>query len=75
MKDFDIIISIISTKKNRYKRLKKSKQMTKNLFNNIVKSQTTDLERKKNSDIIVFNNKSVKTYTKSINKILDKITT
>ncbi len=74
-KDFDIIISIISTKKNRYKRLKKSKKLTKNLFEKIIKSQTTDVERKKYSNIIVFNNKDVKVYKKKINKILDMITT
>ena len=60
MKNFDIIITIVSTKKNRYKRLKKSKNITRNMFNNMIKSQTTDVERKKNSDIIVFNNQSFK---------------
>ena len=46
--EFDLIISIISTKKERYKRLKISRKITKDLFQKIVKKQTTDIERKKN---------------------------
>ena len=71
--DFDIVISIISTKKNRYNRLKKSKKMSKTLFNSIIKSQTTDVERKKNSDFVIFNNSSLKLYQKKINNTLNKI--
>ncbi len=71
--DFDVVISIISTKKNRYNRLKKSKKMSKALFNSIIKSQTTDVERKKHSDFVIFNNSSLKLYQKKINNTLNKI--
>tara|TARA_X000000950_G_scaffold217825_1_gene262093 strand:+ start:1121 stop:1717 length:597 start_codon:yes stop_codon:yes gene_type:complete len=72
-KEFDILISIISTKKNRYKRLKKYKNMSTNLFKKIIKFQTTDVVRKLNSDIIIYNNKSMKNYLYKINKVLNKI--
>ena len=70
---FDINISIISKKKERYKRLKSSRNMSKELFKKIVKSQTTDVERKKISHIIVTNNKSKDQYIKKINKVLESL--
>ncbi len=72
-KDFDIVISIISKKKERFKRLKKSKKITKSYFDKITAIQTTDVERKKNSDIVVFNNTTMKSYIIKINKLLNKI--
>ena len=72
-KEFDILISIISTKKNRYKRLKKYRNMNKDLFKKIVISQTTDVVRKLNSNIIIYNNKSMKNYLHKINTVLNKI--
>ncbi len=72
--DFDIIISIISSKKERYKRLKKTKKMNKNLFDKIIKSQTTDLERKNKSDIVLVNNKTMAEYLKKINKTIKLLT-
>ena len=71
--EFDILISIISTKKNRYKRLKKHKNMKKDLFKKIVNSQTTDVVRKLNSDIVIFNNSTMKNYLQKIDKMLDNI--
>ncbi len=73
-KKFDLIISIVSSQKERYKRLKKTKNLSKELFNKIIKSQTTNVERIKNSDIIIYNNKGIKDYIKRINLTLDKIT-
>ena len=70
-KEFDCVVSVISTKKNRYLRLKKSKLMTKKTFNNIIKNQTTDKLRKKHSNILIYNNKSLKKYIININNILD----
>ena len=67
-KKFDIVISIIS-KKERFKRLKKNRKITKELFNKIIKSQTSDLARKKNSDIVIYNNRSMKDYLKKIHYI------
>jgi len=72
-KEFDILISTISTKKNRYKRLKKNRNMNKDLFKKIVMSQTTDVVRKLNSDIIIHNNKSMNDYLHKINTVLNKI--
>lgn len=72
-KDYDLVISIISAKKNRYKRLKLSKKLSLVDFNNIIKVQTTDLDRRKNSDIVILNNNSKYEYIKKINKVLDKI--
>ena len=70
---FDTIISIISSKKERWKRLKKSKKISKEVFQKIVKSQTKDTLRKANSDIVIYNNKTMKNYLKNVNKVLDNI--
>ena len=72
-KDFDLVIPIISNKKNSYKRLKKTKKMSKDLFNKIIKTQTTDLVRINKSDIIIKNNESMNAYIKKINKVLDTV--
>ena len=72
-KDYDLVISIISTKKNRHKRLKLSKKLSLVDFNNIIKVQTTDLDRRKNSDIVILNNNSKYEYIKKINRVLDRI--
>ena len=73
-KEFDTVISLISPKKERYKRLKKSKKLTKDLFNKIIKSQTSNLVRKNKSDIVIYNNGTMKEYLRKINNVLDKIT-
>ncbi len=70
---FDLVISVISHKKERYKRLKKSKQISKTMFNKIIQSQTTDAIRKKHSHIVVYNNDTIKKFQIKINKILDEI--
>lgn len=72
--EFDFIISVISKKNERYKRLKKSRHINKELFNKIISVQTTDVVRKANSDIIIYNNNTLKMYIKKINKLLDNIT-
>ena len=72
-KSFNIIISVISSKKERYKRLKISKNMSKEMFNKIIKSQTSDIVRKRKSDIIIINNSTMEFYIKKINNILEKI--
>ena len=71
--DFDIVISIISTKKNRLKRLKISKKITKKTFESILSYQTSDVIRKRKSDIIIHNNKTLKDFIKKINIVLDRI--
>ncbi len=72
-RSFNIIISVISSKKERYKRLKISKNMSKEMFNKIIKSQTSDIVRKRKSDIIIINNSTMGFYIKKINNILEKI--
>ena len=72
-KDFDMVISIISKKKERLKRLRKSKKITKSYFDKIIATQTTDVVRIKNSDIIIFNNTTMRSYIIKINNVLNKI--
>ena len=69
-KDFDLVICIISLKKNRIKRVLRNKKFTKDNLNKIFKSQTTDKERKKRSQIIINNNKTKKDFIFSIEKVL-----
>ena len=71
--DFDVVVCIISKKRERYKRLKKSKKMKKEIFEAILKSQTTDLVRKKKSDIVLLNNHSMKTYKHKLANLLTKL--
>ena len=71
--DFNLIISIISTKKHRFKRLGYFRNISKEMFDNIVKSQTTDVVRKNKSDIVIYNNNSLENYIKKINIVLNKI--
>tara|TARA_Y100001970_G_C13967528_1_gene716408 strand:+ start:13 stop:609 length:597 start_codon:yes stop_codon:yes gene_type:complete len=70
---FDLVVSIISNRKNRFIRLSKSKKMSKELYSKIISSQTTDLVRKKESDIVIINNKSLKEYIQKINNLLDRV--
>lgn len=71
--DFDVVVCIISKKRERYKRVKKSKKMKKEIFEAILKSQTTDLVRKKKSDIVLLNNHSMKTYKHKLANLLTKL--
>jgi len=54
-------------------RLKISKNMSKEMFNKIIKSQTSDIVRKRKSDIIIINNFTMEFYIKKINNMLEKI--
>ena len=65
-----MVICIISSKKNRIKRVLKNKKFTKKTLNKILKAQTTDKERKKRSQIIINNNKTKKDFIFSIEKAL-----
>ena len=71
--NFDIIISIISSRKIRAKRLKISNKISQTRFKNIIRNQTSDVVRKKNSDFIIYNNGTLNSYLKKINNILDSI--
>ena len=72
-KNFDLVICIISSKKNRTKRVLKNKKFTKENLNKIFKVQTTDKERKKRSQIIINNNKTKKDFIFSVEKVLTRL--
>jgi len=69
-KGFDVVVCVISLKKNRIKRVLENKKFTKENLNKILKAQTTDKERKKRSQIIINNNKTKKDFIFSIEKVL-----
>jgi len=72
-KNFDLVICIISSRKNRSKRVLKNKKFTKDNLNKIFKAQTTDKVRKKHSQIIINNNKTKKDFIFSIEKVLTRL--
>ena len=72
-KEFDIIISVLCPRKLRFKRVKKRKGMSKSLFNNIVKTQTTNIVRKKKSNYCIINDKTKKIFIKKIDNVINKI--
>ena len=72
-KNFDLVICIISSKKNRTKRILKNKKFTKENLKKIFKAQTTDKERKKRSQIIINNNKTKKDFIFSVEKVLTRL--
>jgi len=69
-KDFDLVVCIISSEKNRIKRVLENKKFTKENLNKILTAQTTDKERKKRSQIIINNNKTKKDFIFSVEKAL-----
>lgn len=69
-KQLDMVVSIISSKKNRIKRVLKNKKFTKKTLNKIFKAQTSDKERRERSQIIIYNNKSKKDFIFSSEKAL-----
>ena len=72
-KQFHKVISIIASKQVRLKRLKKTRKMTEIQFKNIIKSQTSDVIRKKKSDYVIYNNSTLKDYRIKINKLISKL--
>ena len=72
-KNLDLVICIISSKKNRTKRVLKNKKFTKENLNKIFKAQTTDKERKKRSQIIINNNKTKKDFIFGVEKVLTRL--
>ena len=47
--------------------------MSETQFKNIIRSQTSDIIRKKKSDYVVYNNSTLKDYITKINKLLNKL--
>ena len=72
-KQFNKVISIIASKRARLKRLKKTRKMTEKQFKNIIRSQTSDVTRKKKSDYVIHNNSTLKDYITKINKLINKL--
>ena len=72
-KQFHKVISIIASKQVRLKRLKKTRKMTVTQFKNIIRSQTSDVIRKKKSDYVIHNNSTLKDYITKINKLINKL--
>ena len=72
-KKFDLVICIISSKKNRIKRVLKTKKFTKENLNKIIKAQTSDKERRKRSQIIINNNKTKKDFIFTAEKVLTRL--
>ena len=72
-KHFHKVISIIASKQARLKRLKKTRKMTETQFKNIIRSQTSDVIRKKKSDYVIYNNSTLKDYKIKINKLISKL--
>ena len=72
-KGFDLVICVISSKKNRTKRVLKNKKFTTKNLNKIFKAQTSNKERRKRSQIIINNNKTKKDFIFNIEKVLTRI--
>tara|TARA_B100001540_G_C15416765_1_gene465855 strand:+ start:26 stop:622 length:597 start_codon:yes stop_codon:yes gene_type:complete len=72
-KSFHFIICILSSKKNRAKRVLKNKKFSKTTLNKIFNSQTSDKERRKKSQFIIYNNKTKKDFIFSFEKLLLEI--
>ncbi len=47
--------------------------MTEKQFKNIIRSQTSDVIRKKKSDYIIYNNSTLNDYKIKINKLIGKL--
>ena len=71
--NFDLVVCVISSKKNRFTRVLKNKKFTKETLNKIFKLQTSDKERRKRSQIIINNNKTKKDFIFSVEKVLTRL--
>ena len=69
-KKFDSIVCVISSKKNRTKRVLKNKKFSEQNLKKIYNIQTTDKERRKRSQIIIYNNKTKKDFIYDVKKAL-----
>jgi dephospho-CoA kinase len=69
-KNFDSVLCVIAKKKIRTERILNSKRFSKKILEKIFKSQVSDAERKRRSNIIVYNNKTKKDFIFSLEKAL-----
>ncbi len=72
-KKFDFVVCIISTKKNREKRILQNKKFSQKTLRKIFKFQTNDKHRRSGSDIIINNNRTKKDFIFAAEKALLKI--
>jgi len=72
-KKFNLIICIISSKKNRSNRILKNKKFSKKILKKIFSAQTSDKERRRHSHIIINNNKTKKDFIFNAEKALTEI--
>ena len=61
-KKFDLVVCVISSKKNRTNRILKNKKFSKKILNKILNAQTSDKERRRRSHILINNNKTKKDF-------------
>ena len=71
-KNYDYIILMDVNKKTQFERIKKRKNMTKNLFKKILANQVSD-KKKKFADFVINNNGSKLKTRRILRKTLDKI--
>ena len=69
-KTFDVVLCVMAKKKIRRDRVLKNKKFTKNIVEKIFKSQISDGERKKKSNIFIYNNTTKKDFIFSLEKAL-----
>ena len=69
-KTFDVVLCVMAKKKIRRERVLKNKKFTKNIVEKIFKSQLSDGERKKKSNIFIYNNTTKKDFIFSLEKAL-----
>ena len=69
-KNFDVVLCVIAKKKIRRERVLKNKKFTKNIVEKIFKSQISDVERKRKSNIFIYNNTTKKDFIFSLEKAL-----
>ena len=69
-KTFDVVLCVIAKKKIRRERVLKNKKFTKNIVEKIFKSQISDDERKRKSNIFIYNNTTKKDFIFSLEKAL-----
>tara|TARA_B100001250_G_scaffold359270_1_gene336063 strand:+ start:1930 stop:2526 length:597 start_codon:yes stop_codon:yes gene_type:complete len=71
--EFDLVVCVVATKKNRIKRVLNNKKFSKTLINKIIKTQTTDRVRRERASIILTNNKTKKDFIFRTQKALISI--
>ena len=72
-KQFDLVLCVIASKKNRVKRVLKKKKFSKEILKEIIRNQTTDKERRRRANFIIYNNKTKKDFIFSLERVLMNI--